>query len=261
VAGTTVLVAVCDKVSTITSGAGWIGCLHAISLSDLLRSYGEGNRVWVLAHGDCGACSRGKVESVFSRVAHLNSMLRQRGRPAILLREVSAQAGLSLLAAAVAPATRRGFFRSLARRPATLLNADLVMENGRRQAPGEYLPVGDDAMMPWVVKLDPTCCIACHACARVCPEGAIRFDKEVPAYRLRHRACTGCGLCVDVCERQAVKIRSWAEPTQTSMTLAEKRCRSCGVDFHFPLARTDSSAQCWVCTHSRPSQRLYQVME
>lgn len=261
VAGSVVMVLACDQVSA-ASGPGRIGCLHAVSLSDLLRAYGNGYGVWLLTRGDCAACPRGAAESLFNRVAHLNVMLRQRGKQALLMREVSSQVSSSLLAAPAVPASRRGFIRALSRRPvAALLGANSDVESGTSKPPGEYLPEGDDAMMPWVVSLDPMRCIGCHACARVCPEGAIRFDALAPAYRLRHRACSGCGLCVNICEAGAVDIRSWAEPSLTSVALAEMRCRSCGISFHTVLARRDVTAQCWICTRSQPSRRLYQVMD
>lgn len=261
VAGSAVMVVACDRVSA-TSGAGRPGCLHAISLTDLLRAYAEGYGVWLVTRGDCAACPRGSAESLFSRLAHLNVMLRQRGKRPILLREVSLQVSSSLISGAAVAASRRGFIRTLSRRPLAMLLDPLAdIDSSASQPPGEYLPDGDDAMMPWVVELDPMRCIGCHACARVCPEGAIRFDPAVPAYHLRHRACSGCGLCVDVCEAGALELRAWAEPSLSGVALSEKRCRSCGVTFHTPLARHDATAQCWICTHSQPSRRLYQVME
>jgi ferredoxin len=261
VAKTVVMVVACEQVST-ADDPGHIGCLHALSLSDLLCAYREERRVWLLTREDCEACPRGKAESLFSRVAHLNAMLRQRGLPIIELREISAKVSSSLLSAPTVSETRRGFFRALSRRPAAaLLSGTSVAATVEVKPPGEYLPEGADTMLPWVVHLDPMRCVGCHACSRVCPEGAIQFDEEAPAYRLRHRACTGCELCRDVCASKAVVPYPWIEPTRSLVALSKQTCRRCGVVFYRPIEVEGGGPHCWICASARPAPRLYQVME
>jgi ferredoxin len=242
---------------------GHIACLHAIGLVELLRAYHAGQHVWLLAHGDCRCCHRSKAESLFTRVVHLNAALRQRGRRPIVLREMSATAWMAQLNApsATAAHARRGFFRALTQQPAAVL---LGVPEGPDEAcakpPGEYLPEGDDALMPWTLRIDTMKCIGCHACVRVCPVAAIQFDAEAPAYRLHHRACTGCGLCRDVCEHHAVTPHPWTEPTQWTLPLAEQRCPCCGVVFATPAEVALNTRYCWVCASAKQKRRLYQVM-
>jgi ferredoxin len=196
-------------------------------------------------------------------VAHLNAALRQRGQRPIVLREVSGASWAALIktAGAAQAHSRRDFFRALSQRSAAaVLGAHPLSEGEQKKPPGEYLPDGDDALMPWVAQLDGTLCVGCHACVQVCPEGAIQYDAEAPAYRLRHRACTGCGLCQDVCEHHAIALRPWTEPKQWALPLVEQRCPRCGVVFDTPAEVSANTRLCWVCAGTRQNQRLYQVM-
>jgi ferredoxin len=277
VAGTNAMMAVCDQAASevpTPSEPGYVSCLHAIGLVDLLRAYRTGQHLWLLAHGECADCPRGCSESLFSRVSHLNQALRQRGRPFIVLREVSMAAWASLLKSPAGQdqglgqgKARRGFFRTLSQRPAAmLLGENSLTEEEERKPPGEFLPAGDDALLPWVVQLEAMRCVGCHACARICPEGAIRFIQtfsrdDPPAYHLHQRACTGCGLCLDVCTHQAITLQPWSEPKQTALPLIEQRCRCCGVDFYLPAEVASGVKECWVCSRAKSSHRLYQVME
>lgn len=279
VAGTNAMLAACDRagddevVSDVVSDVvhtaahqnepGRIACLHAIGLGELLRAYQAGQHVWLLAHGDCAACPRGQGEKLSTRLVHLNAALRQRGRRPIVLREVTLAAWSALINAAGAAEAdaRRGFFRALTQKPASvLIGAPPVQEKEPRKPPGEYLPEGDDALMPWAIRLNASRCVGCHACSRVCPEGAIQFDAAAPAYRLRQRACTGCGLCQDVCLHHAVTLQPWAEPTQWALPLVEKHCPGCGVDFYAPAEISSSNRSCWVCSSAK-LKRLFQVMD
>jgi ferredoxin len=273
VAGTNAMLAACELAASDIpefTEPGYVSCLHAIGLADLLRAYRSGRHLWLLAHGDCADCSRGGGETLFSRVSHLNQALRQRGLPSIVLREVSMASWNSLLKSSAGQnqaQARRGFFRALSQRPvALLLGEDRLSEAPEKKPPGELFPGGDDALLPWVVRLDATRCVGCHACARICPETAIRFVEpaspaEAPAYHLHQRACTGCGLCRDVCASQAVVLRPWSEPTQMVLRLIKQRCRCCGVDFYRPAEIDSGVKECWVCSRATSPRRLYQVMD
>jgi len=274
VAGTHVMLAACDRAegddlvsaAAHPNGPGHIACLHAIGLGDLLRAYQTGQHVWLLAHADCDRCPRGQGEQLSSRLAHLNAALRQRGRRPILSREVTLATWSALLNTASAAETqaRRGFFRALTQQPASVLigappEPELAQAKEPAKPPGEYLPDGDDALMPWVIRLNVLHCVGCHACSRVCPEAAIQFDAETPAYRLRHRACTGCGLCQDVCQHHAITLQPWSEPAQSTLPLVEQRCPCCGVAFYTPFQISSHTRSCWVCASAK-LKRLFQVM-
>lgn len=265
VAGTNAVLAACDRANidaVSDSESGYIPCIHVIGLVDLLRAYRVGQLVWLLAHGDCARCPRGQGEKLSTRLAHLNAALRQRGRRPILIREVTQAAWSALINAAGAAEAhaRRGFFRALTQQPAAvLIGAAGVPEKEQAKPAGEYLPDGDDALMPWVIHLNASRCAGCHACVRVCPETAIQFDAAAPAYRLRHRACTGCGLCRDVCEHLAVTLQPWTEPTKGTLPLVEKHCPCCGIAFHTPAEVSVDTRLCWICANTK-QKRLYQVM-
>ncbi|OYY92783.1 MAG: hypothetical protein B7Y41_14485 [Hydrogenophilales bacterium 28-61-23] len=240
-----------------------VPCLHAIGLLDLLRAYRSGQHIWLLAYRNCADCAHGRGESLFTRAAHLNTALRQRGQPTILLREVAMSVWSRLIKTptTVQEQGRREFLRALSQRPAAaLLGEDIVPEQAVKKPPGEYFPDGDDALLPWVVHLDAARCVGCHACAQVCPEGAIRFVEFPSAYYLRPRACSGCGLCRDVCALQAVTLQPWAAPTQTVLPLSKRRCRGCGAEFHLPVATASGVQVCWVCSRAKLTRRLYQVL-
>ncbi len=243
--------------------AGRVPCLHSIGLMDVLRARQRGEATWLTMRGDCERCARGQREPLETRIAAINSALAERGLPAILLREVSAATWTRLLDAPPVETTaaRRGFFGALGRRPVTALMQNTVaVPDDTIRAPGEWLPASQDGVLPWSIHLDAERCTGCHACARLCPQGAIEEDdSEAPAYRLRHARCTGCGLCSDVCQSNAVSPQSWCKAEIDEVPLQTHRCTACGVSFEMPAAR-GSASLCWVCSRALPARRLRHVM-
>ncbi len=65
--------------------------------------------------------------------------------------------------------------------------------------------------------VDKDKCTACGVCARVCPYGAIRFDKEkkTPA-EVVEAMCAGCGTCVAECRFDAITQRHFTDDTLRS---------------------------------------------
>jgi ferredoxin len=242
--------------------AGRLPCLHSISLMDLLRNRRHGSLSWLVMRGDCNHCARGKGERLEARITLLNAALAERSQPVILLREISVTVWAHLIGRqANSVSTRRGFFAALAKRPLSALVTDSVsVQDETPRAPGELLPMQRVGVLPWSIQFDAERCTGCHACARVCPQGAIEQDEsERPAYRLRHARCTGCGLCSDVCQSNAVSPQSWCKAEIGEVSLKTSRCAACGLSFEMPAVR-GSVSLCWVCSRALPVRRLRQVM-
>ncbi len=55
-----------------------------------------------------------------------------------------------------------------------------------------------------IFSIDPSTCVACLACVRVCPTGAIEVQE--PLVRIEDVACIRCGLCVPACPHDAIEV-------------------------------------------------------
>jgi ferredoxin len=58
---------------------------------------------------------------------------------------------------------------------------------------------------------------------------------ESLAYRILPNACTGCGICVDVCADDAVRLEAWLSAAPIDVPLTEATCARCRVRFHRPV--------------------------
>ena len=54
-----------------------------------------------------------------------------------------------------------------------------------------------------MITFDPTKCVGCGSCVRVCPMGYLGMEDGIPAPRERRR-CIQCGHCVATCPHQAI---------------------------------------------------------
>lgn len=52
-------------------------------------------------------------------------------------------------------------------------------------------------------------CDGCFGCVAVCPTGAL--ESSSPALRFNETACTGCGLCIEFCLEDAIRIHTKGE--------------------------------------------------
>ena len=52
---------------------------------------------------------------------------------------------------------------------------------------------------------DPTVCVACGACKKVCPREAITIHRGCYA-RMDETKCVGCGLCARTCPAGCIRL-------------------------------------------------------
>ena len=55
-----------------------------------------------------------------------------------------------------------------------------------------------------IFSIDPTACVACLACVRVCPTGAVEVQDSL--VRIEDESCIRCGLCVPACPHDAIEV-------------------------------------------------------
>lgn len=265
VAGREALLARCDRVSG-AGGEGHPPCLHGIGLMPLLEAWRQGQRIWLVASADCDTCPRGAGERLETRVEHLNGLFQARGLAPIHLRRLGPESLATLLAGSDTPAAEPP--PDQRKRNWLGLSPDPAQDPEKPpQAPGAFFT--GKGPLPWSLGLDSAACVACHACVRVCPSGALSQQDLVEPphggpsglYRLDPARCTGCHLCRDVCEHDALHLAPWTRPTQDTVYLRAKLCPACGTRFHYPADRPNPPTQCWVCAGGKPAGRLYQVME
>ena len=55
-----------------------------------------------------------------------------------------------------------------------------------------------------IFSIDPSACVTCLACVRVCPTGAV--EVQDPLVRIVDESCIRCGLCVPACPHHAIEV-------------------------------------------------------
>ena len=261
-----VLLAACEH-ALPEAGEGRMTCLHAVSVSDLLRHWQRGEHVWLVLTADCAACPRGRGEGFKTRVERINTLLQTRGEPPIQVKAITTAQWQHLRQGqSQVRHDRRSFIGRLLQRPVGAITGQSPTEESRtdRQPPGLYLT--GQGSLPWAIRIDPKACVACHACCRVCPTEALRLELDTTAgtaarYRLLHECCTGCGICSDVCNFQAIRLLPWSRPEQEDLPLRTFRCKACGADCYAPTIPETGGGICWVCLRNRTARRRYQVLE
>lgn len=252
---------------------GVVPCVHALGLTALLALYRAGMRSLITCTADCDRCERGGVTRLTERVHRVNRLLTARDLPGIRCEQLPGDIWLRRLTCDLAPArgpalNRRQFLRRATRDVLTGYQQTRIAEpapGAPPEAPGQMIPAPSAGQaVPFAVAIDGERCNACHACARLCPHGAItlQIDKRGRnhAYLLTSDACTGCRICCDVCDQEAVTVRPWGVPTATVVPLTEHRCRACGSWFELPAHHADSTL-CRICVRHNHQAALYQVLE
>jgi ferredoxin len=224
-------------------------CKHAIGVRHLDAMAREGVRRLTILTGDCSACGRaGGFETALA--AHA-AVRRGAGLASV--------AGTATADPAAYAQMRRGAERERvdpARR--RLFSSLFGAAEAKRSPPEAHAPAKLAYQAP---EIAAQACTACDACAGMCPDGALtRRRGEAPAYVLRPELCSGCGLCVDICEAQAVSIRSLGPAAETELALTARRCRACGATFAEPAEAATSEAFCHICRKRNHAKNLYQVI-
>ena len=264
----------CEK--TESSMAEVIPCVHALGLHNLLALYRQGCRYLFISTGECSRCPRGEATSIRDRVGALNSMLEQRGLMPLQFKQLAVdkwqriEKTLSTLEPQET-VTRRNFLR---RSVADVVDKSMQYSRLQDVEKAEFIPVGEiipwqdkKDILPYVVQIDPRKCNGCDACARLCPHEAISLVEdegkgEGTYFLYKSQSCTGCRICIDACDQDAVHVDHWAAQVQSQLPLTDKKCSACHVSFHLPTKHSSGKKPlCQICTKVNHNKNLFQVLE
>jgi len=265
VGGEPVAFAACERALPVIGEPGIMPCLHALGLRHLLALRRDGVARLVFSRADCRSCPRGRATPIDTHLDAARQILEGRGLAPMLTVFLSPEHWSRAQGAAARQPKpgldRRAFFRQAIGSAVDQVVRRMEGEMAQRGIPpGRYFPTtAPGQVVPFAPTIDVERCTGCDACARLCPEGAIRVDADT--YRLDADACTGCRVCVDVCAQRAVTIEGLAVPTQTEVSLHRRRCRACGVSFHTPKPDGAGASVCPVCTVTSHHRRLFQVLD
>jgi len=239
------------------SGTG-PGCAHRIGLRVLTDAWRRGVRQIILAKMPCDTCNRGGAVAIEEACNKLNTLLSSRRAKPIQLGRLDP------------PQWRKAFERTQAVNPGA---PNSVLS--RRQlfravvTPAAHRSVGEQAQVvfpdaetsplhAFVPVISADSCVACDACVRICPHGALTDQQE--SYAAQPERCVGCGLCVDVCESDAVAIHTMTS-SPPHLQLKTRRCGACGAPFRTPLSQAQEKQLCRICEKVNHAQTLYQVLQ
>ncbi|MBV2091885.1 MAG: 4Fe-4S binding protein [Candidatus Thiodiazotropha sp. (ex Ctena orbiculata)] len=248
---------------------GVLPCIHMISLNDILNLYNQGYLQWVIATGNCSECQRGCTTTLCERIQQVNHALDEEGLPLIDYHATdftSWQRIQSLVddTPPTASLSRRAFLRGVLENSVNNPTGHFKQKQPATTAipPGKLMPNQNrTTIWPYVPQINSNLCNGCDACVNTCPHNAIGLltDNDNLLYEIRPEACTECGICRDVCEKQAITIMKWTKQPQRTLALNAFTCSSCGNPAHSPS--DDHQSLCRICEQVNHQRNLYQVMD
>lgn len=94
------------------------------------------------------------------------------------------------------------------------------------------------------VEVDFNACTLCKACAVLCPRKCFTIDSA--SFNINSQACSGCGLCVDVCMEGAVGVIEEPGVAKNSQVpVYQSTCIDCKTTF---LSLSSDLEKCPVCS-------------
>ncbi len=219
----------CEQTGLNEETNGLMPCAHALGLRDLLELHQQGMQALFVAVGNCEECVRGGG-GFFEDFMALNNALEDRELPQVLLKSLDAESWLkqsSYQNMHPSPkvgfdTSRRNFFKQSLQQSVNLLEENI-----------EQLPVAIGTLLPEQTGILPF--------VPLCPHQVIELDDN--KYLLHSKQCTGCMICFDVCNDEAIDIEQWILPETTEIILERKRCRRCGTPFHRHLFASKSPSK------------------
>jgi ferredoxin len=262
-----VAVAACEQ--TELTGAGVMPCLHALGLHDVLKLYRQGIRGLIISSGTCQDCLRYSQANLEQTVIQINQVLTQRNVPTLVLKTLTPEAWHTQrqsleLPVSQEPLSRRHFLRrglQSAVKEGLKLQGLLSQDKEHFPPPATLLPASDaPSDLPNVPQIDANRCDGCDACFNLCPHEVLFLNIDDPQYVIVPEQCTGCALCVDVCQPQAIQIKHWITPQSIRLPLHYTRCRVCGAPFHRPSDNPSEKTLCHICNKVNHYKNLFQVL-
>jgi len=254
------LTLVCDR-HAAAKGGDALRCLHCFGLVDLARAWASGLRRIKIAAGDCDACDKCPPDRLEQQIARFNTLARSRGL-AVITHHVAGPKALRDWHADHAQLSarhqgRRAFLRAVAapvlpEEPAPQ-DASTLVRFLERTSP-DTTP-----LYPFGPIIDPALCSACDACTLVCPHSAlilINDENGKTAYGTTNSACTGCGLCVDICDEDAISVATLTGPGP-DLPLTRFRCKACGNWQHTLDCNPPQDGFCRICRVSNSRRNLF----
>lgn len=255
----------CQYVESIEPEETNIFCINIISIFELLHLYASGTEAIFYSTGNCDNCTYNCTDGLSSKVEKINDLLTSRQHKSIKLLHIKAKHFKTWLAATPdfdQQSNRRMFLRHMFAN-----SVELIADQEDEQKPMdmvELLPTNkqvkvDNYLYPFVPQIDESKCNLCNACIRLCPHQS--FERTQDKLSILAATCTGCNICVDVCDQGAIKVKLWHTAEQDLIKITTHSCKSCGVGFSIPATSGFSSTQCAICTHTNHYKNLHQIVD